>query len=182
MALPQGLKVQVATPCRARWDAMEGDERIRFCGDCRKNVYNLSALTRTEAEALVSDVESNPCVTFFQRADGTVLTEDCPVGVAAARRRVARAVAAVGMLVVGLFTVRAAPAAARGLGIPTPRVDLLVKFIDAPGVTLDANGGAGGLLSALWRGECATLDKPPANLSVHKGLNMRGFSKENAYK
>ena len=32
---------------------MTGDDRVRFCDRCRKNVYNLSSLTREQAEALV---------------------------------------------------------------------------------------------------------------------------------
>ncbi len=180
MTTPSGLKVQVATPCKVRWDAMEGDERVRFCGECKKSVYNLSSMSRAEAEALVSDVEASRCVTFFQRADGTVLTDDCPVGLAAARRRMARAVTAVGMFVVGLFTLGAAPAGARALGMKTPRVDLLAKFIDSPAVTLEKNGGVGGLMDALWSGECATLDKPPRNLSVTTGKSVN-FPKKKTY-
>ena len=38
--------VRVASPCNASWDAMKGDDRVRFCGECQKNVYNLSAMTR----------------------------------------------------------------------------------------------------------------------------------------
>src|SRR5688572_20020017 len=34
-------QIRVASPCRARWDEMEGDERVRFCGHCQKNVYHL---------------------------------------------------------------------------------------------------------------------------------------------
>ncbi|MEN9800177.1 MAG: hypothetical protein RL653_3874 [Pseudomonadota bacterium] len=182
MSTPEGLKVKVATPCRARWDAMAGDERVRFCGECKKNVFNLSALTREQAEAIVTDVESTPCITYFQRADGTVLTADCEVGVAAARRRVARAVAAAGLLLAGAATLSfATPARLRSLGVKAPRVDLLSSFIDSPGVTLEANGGVGGLLGALWRGECATLDKPPAKLTVHKGMRAFPLGNNNAY-
>jgi len=44
-------------------------------------VFNLSAMTRGEAERLVQNKgEGRLCVRFFRRADGTLLTEDCPVG------------------------------------------------------------------------------------------------------
>lgn len=85
--LPVLDRIKVAAPCAASWDAMEGDARVRACGDCQKNVYNLSELTRDEAEALIRDHEGELCVRYFQRADGTILTADCQVGVSRRRRR-----------------------------------------------------------------------------------------------
>lgn len=82
--------IDVASPCRASWDAMTGDERARFCGQCSKHVYNLSGMSREEAESLVQDTEGSVCVRFYRRADGTVLTADCPVGVWDVRTRLAR--------------------------------------------------------------------------------------------
>jgi hypothetical protein len=82
-------EIKVASPCRASWDAMEGDERVRFCQACRLNVYNLSAMTRAQAESLVAATEGRRCVRFYQRGDGMVLTRDCPVGWAAVKRRLA---------------------------------------------------------------------------------------------
>jgi hypothetical protein len=38
-------------------------------------------MSRPEAEALVLDLEGKMCARLYRRADGTVLTEDCPVGV-----------------------------------------------------------------------------------------------------
>jgi hypothetical protein len=80
-------ELRIATPCNADWDDMNGDERVRFCGKCEKNVYNLSAMSRADAEALVREKEQRLCVRFYQRADGTVLTGDCPVGVQKKRLR-----------------------------------------------------------------------------------------------
>jgi hypothetical protein len=92
-ALPLLDKVSVASPCSASWDEMEGDDRKRFCGKCEKNVYNLSAMTAEDAEALLRANESaEMCIRLYKRADGTVLTSDCPVGV---RRKRVRRVAAV---------------------------------------------------------------------------------------
>lgn len=85
-ALPLLDRVSVASPCPARWEEMVGTEQARFCGDCKKNVYNLSAMTRDQAEAFLSQAES-PCVRFYQRTDGTIITSDCPVGIGRKRRR-----------------------------------------------------------------------------------------------
>ncbi len=93
--LPLLDQVRVASPCNARWEDMTGDDKSRFCGKCEKNVYNLSAMTREEAELLVLEREGQLCARFFRRADGTMITQDCPVGVRRKRLRL------VGVLALG---------------------------------------------------------------------------------
>jgi hypothetical protein len=97
---PKLEDVRVAAPCHVSWDTMVGDDRVRFCGRCEKNVYNLSAMPREEAEAFIADRAGNICVRLYKRTDGTVLTEDCPVGVKR-RRRVRLAIAVGGGLMMG---------------------------------------------------------------------------------
>ena len=110
--LPQLLEnLRIATPCQADWDDMTGDARVRFCGRCAKNVYNLSAMTRQEGEALLREKEGL-CVRLYRRRDGTVLTADCPVGVRRERLRQRlwasiSGVAASAALLVGLWSGRA---------------------------------------------------------------------------
>jgi hypothetical protein len=83
--------LQIASPCKADWDSMTGDEQKRFCAMCKLNVYNISEMTLEEAEKLVSNAEGRTCIRMYRRADGTVITKDCPVGLAAkVRKRVAR--------------------------------------------------------------------------------------------
>jgi hypothetical protein len=81
---------------------MAGDERVRFCGLCRKNVYNLSALSREAAERLIEERQGKLCALLYRRADGTVLTSDCPVGARAFVSRVTRRIAA---SLTGLFLI-----------------------------------------------------------------------------
>jgi hypothetical protein len=95
--------IRIATPCHASWQEMEGDERVRFCSACRRNVYNLSSMTRSEAEDLVRQSEGRTCVRFYQREDGTMLTRDCPVGLRAWRRKLILGCTAAAALVVALF-------------------------------------------------------------------------------
>lgn len=93
--------IRIASPCDASWNQMTGDERVRFCGQCQKNVYNLSRMRRAEALALVQRSEGRICVRFYQRKDGTVISQDCPVGLAAALRRGRRATGAAVAAMVG---------------------------------------------------------------------------------
>lgn len=85
--LPVLDNIRVATPCSVSWDGMTGDERVRACGDCNKRVYNLSNLTREEAEALIVEKEGKLCVRYYQRHDGTILLKDCSIGMAKKRKR-----------------------------------------------------------------------------------------------
>lgn len=87
-------RMRVASPCSVSWGAMEGDGRVRFCRLCSLNVYDLSEMTRAEVEALVLKTEGRLCGRLTRRADGTVLTKDCPVGLRALRRRATRATGA----------------------------------------------------------------------------------------
>ena len=82
--------LRIASPCPADWDQMDGDERVRFCHLCEKNVYDISALTQRQAKALLRENGANICARIYRGQDGTILTHDCPVGLAAIRRRFAR--------------------------------------------------------------------------------------------
>jgi hypothetical protein len=84
--------VRIASPCSTSWDAMEGTDRVRHCSECSLSVYNISEMSRQEAEKLISNAEGRLCIRMYQRADGTIITSDCPVGVQAFRLRVARKV------------------------------------------------------------------------------------------
>ncbi len=48
--------IRIASPCSANWNEMYGNDRKRFCGDCKLNVYNLSDMTRQEAENLLMNL------------------------------------------------------------------------------------------------------------------------------
>ncbi len=97
------FQLRVASPCKASWEAMDGDDRVRFCRECNRNVYNLSVMTETEARRVVAEREGRLCIRFYQRRDGTVLTSDCPVGKKRSFLRAgARTVAAIAGVAAGL--------------------------------------------------------------------------------
>jgi hypothetical protein len=56
---------------------MEGDDKVRHCDQCDQRVYNLSNMSRVEAEELIQKREGKMCVQFYRRPDGTVVTRDC---------------------------------------------------------------------------------------------------------
>src|SRR6201996_3842388 len=88
--------IRVASPCPADWEKMIGDERIRHCAECNLNVYNLSAMTEREVKILLTANRGQRlCTRFYRRADGTVLTQDCPWSLRAATRKASRLAAAI---------------------------------------------------------------------------------------
>jgi hypothetical protein len=96
--------LKVASPCSQDWEQMIGTERKRYCGECKLNVYNLSGMSRNEAENLIMNSEGRLCVRFFKREDGTVLTQDCPVGWKAFKKRVSVGATALASLIFSLIS------------------------------------------------------------------------------
>ena len=118
--------VRVATPCPAEWEAMIGTDRVRFCGQCQLNVYNLSSMSRRDAESLISRTEGRLCVRFYRRKDGSILTQDCPVGLRALKRRAQRIKRAVASSLLGFL-------AGIGANGAINRIGNFLLGLDAPG-------------------------------------------------
>jgi len=83
---------------------MYGNERIRFCGECQLNVYNISEMSKAEAEHLIGQNEGRLCVRYYRRKDGSIITQNCPVGLRALKRRVSRMAAAISSLILTFLT------------------------------------------------------------------------------
>lgn len=56
---------------------MRGDQRVRHCCKCDRNVYNLSEMTRDEANELIRQCEGKLCARIYLRSDGLAMTKDC---------------------------------------------------------------------------------------------------------
>ena len=67
----------IPTACSVPWDSMRGDDRTRFCNQCKQDVHDVSELTRDEALRLVAAGPDVPCLRLYRRSDGRVMTTDC---------------------------------------------------------------------------------------------------------
>jgi len=157
-------RLRIVTPCDVPWSSMMGDDQVRFCDRCRKNVYNVAEMTRAEAVALIDRAEGRVCMQIARRPDGTIVTGDCWARLRRARRRGILAFAAALPVVLvaqlwsqafglralsGFFQRGPARAAAiRGTAEPPS------KLPAAPPVFPDANRPL--------TGEIAFVDPPPA--------------------
>jgi hypothetical protein len=97
---------------------MSGDDRMRHCGECKLDVYDLSAMSRAEAEAFIAKPRKagRLCVRFQRRADGRIVTNDCVT----ARQKIARRAKRIRIAAAALFAM-AFPTLSVGCGQP-PRM------------------------------------------------------------
>ena len=173
-ATPLLAQVRVASPCSAKWEKMFGNEQVRHCTDCRKNVYNLTAMSRDDAEALLAaNSNGEMCIRFYERADGTIMTADCPVGVERKQRRKVALAVLGGTAMWGMSVVAAASAFARGAGDPSKPQDdapcaLATQPVAVPG-TLLINGEPGA--RAVIDGEIHTTI-PASRVTVRPGRHV----------
>jgi hypothetical protein len=141
--------IRVASPCAIPWDAMDGNEHVRHCGECKLTVYNLSAMTEIEIHRLLTErAEQRVCVRFYRRADGTMLTQDCPRGLKRLAKRVSKLGVAVFSALVSMnyamamAKTTAGTAAARSKTQPQacPRVQAQEKSANILVVVTDPDG------------------------------------------
>ncbi len=77
---PIPTEFAIRKPCPTDWERMVGDDRRRFCGECGKHVYNLTAMSPDEAASIVAGVRDGGerrCVRLYQRQDGSLSLSNC---------------------------------------------------------------------------------------------------------
>ena len=103
-------RIRIASPCPSDWNKMVGDARVRHCSECNLNVYNLSAMTERQArQFLGGNSGKRVCLRLYRRADGTIITQDCPWGFRALKRRATRLASALFSAVLSVSIAKARP-------------------------------------------------------------------------
>ncbi|HWO03111.1 MAG TPA: carboxypeptidase-like regulatory domain-containing protein, partial [Blastocatellia bacterium] len=121
-------RIEIPKPCFADWERMVGSQNIRFCTECNKHVYNLSGMTRGEAEALVASApKGRLCARLTRGADGTTLTADDQPSVQLIWRRASP----IANVVVSAMLTMSTPGIASAAGINSDRSSIASVF-DAP--------------------------------------------------
>lgn len=98
-------RVNVASPCAMSFEDMDGDEKVRFCQQCRKNVHNLSNMSKKEAAEVIAKSNGKVCAFFSRDAKGKIVTDNCPEFLKATRNKVRDQLAniASGLVICGLL-------------------------------------------------------------------------------
>jgi hypothetical protein len=63
----------IPSPCSTDWNSMKGNDQVRFCEHCDLSVFNLSTMTRHQAERLVTRSNGRLCVQFVADPNGKPL-------------------------------------------------------------------------------------------------------------
>jgi hypothetical protein len=68
--------VSVPRPCSIPWESMTGTDQARACAVCNRQVYDLAAMTSSEAEKLLDCRVERLCIRFNRGPEGKVITAD----------------------------------------------------------------------------------------------------------
>lgn len=106
-------QAQIAAPCSVEWDDMTGDDKVRFCGECKLNVFNAAEMSGDEVAQSLLRAQNGErvCMQLYRRADGTFLTKNCPVGVQKLRERAVAAMGRAAAWIAGAVSVLVSAAA-----------------------------------------------------------------------
>ena len=74
------MDLQISSPCPMRWESLTGDDRVRYCGRCQLNVYNLAVMGKDEVENIFRSSTGRVCGRLYVRSDRTATLRDCPEG------------------------------------------------------------------------------------------------------
>lgn len=66
--------IDVPAPCPKKWDEMIGDDKVRLCQSCDKNIYNISEMTRGEVRRLLFQSKERVCIRLAKDENGKVRT------------------------------------------------------------------------------------------------------------
>ncbi len=162
----------VPSPCPADWNAMTGNDQVRFCEHCSFDVHNLSLMTRSEVERLIATSNGRLCVQYIRDPNGRLVT--LPTG-----QKLHRIGRRVSQIAAGAFTaalsVSSAVAQASGgvqYGNPNPpsasqTIPRWALGASAVGTITDANG-------AVVSGATVSLSNEEFNLSLYASTDANG--------
>lgn len=162
--------VKIASPCHVEWEDMTGDDRKRFCGSCQLDVHNISDMSRQEAEAMLEEAAGcgkRTCIQFYQRHDGTILTDDCPVGLRRLRDASLRMYGKVAAFVSAAFCLAMPFAKAQGNASDKPqRVPVEMNRTAGLMAPMPRNTNPPPQQLPIMRGE-AVMPTPPGNVQLN---------------
>jgi ankyrin repeat protein len=157
-------RITIAAPCNTDWDAMAGNDQVRFCEHCQLQVTNLSTLTRSEAMRLVERSQGRLCVRYVQRANGEVLTGQLPRRLHHIGRRVSRLAA--GAFSATLSVASAAAQETSGRNETVPRQPAAISSVMPAGEGAHISGVVKDPNGAVVRNATVTL----TNLKEHSSF------------
>jgi hypothetical protein len=162
----------VPSPCPADWNAMTGNDQVRFCEHCSFDVHNLSLLTRSEAERLIASSNGRLCVQYIRDPSGRLVTVPAGQKLHRISRRVSQIAA--GAFTAALSVSSAVAQASSGVQYGNPSPPLASQTIprwalgaSAIGTITDPNG-------AVIPGATVSLSNEEFNLALYASTDLHG--------
>ena len=155
---------EIRNPCHLDWTKMTPADGGRFCGDCKKVVKDLSAMSEAEAHALVSKPRyEGLCIRMLVDRDGNVFFGGDKLVSASLLSKAKRAAVAAAALALPLAS-NACTAITEPLGItePDPKGDDLQPFMgDVAYVEPETPAGFDSGSEAAATGDAQSADANP---------------------
>src|SRR5215204_3706184 len=132
--------IRVADLCTENWDEMTGNDSVRFCSHCSKDVNDISTMTRKEARRFVRRSRGRICVRYRTdpKTNGPIFADRVA--------NLARHGVAAGVLSASLLTASAAYAQGEAVATPLVQIERTEKGGTASsaisGYVTDPNGAA----------------------------------------
>ena len=83
-------QLKVKSPCSSSWDAMIGNDQVRFCEHCSLRVHNISQLTPKRVRALMAKTHGRLCVRYQSLPDGLPILKTIPTTLHQIQRRASK--------------------------------------------------------------------------------------------
>lgn len=125
--------VEIKTPCAESWDEMRGNDTVRFCSHCVKDVHDISQMTRADAEQLIAKSGGNLCVRYTRRPDGKIKT------VARKSRQIPRQAKIAASVLSATLSLAAASYAQGGISLPPLTKTVKTKSKNQKPITQTSN-------------------------------------------
>lgn len=67
-------QITVLDPCPMSWDKMVGDDKVRFCSECQRNVWNFFEMTDSEVVEVLRTNPGRLCAQIVKTRGGGLVT------------------------------------------------------------------------------------------------------------
>ncbi len=163
--------ITVPSPCKADWNAMIGNDQIRFCQHCSLDVHNLSLMSRHQAERLVANSKGRLCIRYLRNPAGGLATIPISQKLHHIGRRTSR-------LVAGVFTATISITSAVAQNAPVSRLRPLNPAGATQPFTADFGFNIEGTISdqngAVIPGATISVSNKDLSLSLYASSNEAG--------
>jgi Carboxypeptidase regulatory-like domain len=166
-------KLHMPAPCPSKWNEMTGDERVRHCSGCNRNVYNFSAMTESDIDELLAHHQGQLCVRTQRRArDGEISKQAVLAKPLAGGQRGAGVAGAALVSLMGLFSPLAVQTTAATMATPRQVESIAESVI----VWVSDESGLPVSRAKVTIVSPSTGDSATGETDEHGGFHVRGLA------